>query len=512
MNAKLAAALAISLTSVICCVSAAAEKKNILLIIADDYGADSSNLYNSTNAGAQLPPTPNVASLVTNGVVFRKAYAYPVCSPTRSCLLTGQFGFRTGIGTVVDNGPSLTTSAFTLPKAFTNAATGYALAQFGKWHLAFGPNTPRTVGGWTNFAGSLPGAIQNYTNWIKLVNGTSTANYTNYATTDLVNDATAWVSARGTNAWFAWVAFNAPHTPLHLPPTNLCPHYATLPGTTADINARPTLYYDAMVEAMDTEIGRLLASVDRSKTHIIFLGDNGTPPNTLQPPYPGGRGKDTLYEGGVRVPFIISGPAVVNPNRTNDTLVNMVDVFATILEMVGTSVGAAVPASAPIDGQSLLPALQADTVLSRRAYSELFGTNYTASESGRMLRDDRYKLIRYTDGHELFYDLLNDPYENTNLIGSLSATQQAYHDRLEFWLYGYSTNTGPRIASSAWSNGQFSCSLTQAASYALWRCGDLTTLFWSQVTNSIMTTNGANVILTDPSPPPTGRAFYSVVK
>jgi len=491
--------------------SAAAEKKNILLIIADDYGADSSALYNSTSNGAQLPPTPNIASLVTNGVVFRNAYAYPVCSPTRSCLLTGQYGFRTGIGTIVDNGPSLASSAFTLPRALTNAATGYALAQFGKWHLSFGPNTPRTVGGWTNFAGSLPGAIPNYTNWTKVVNGTSIGNYTNYATTDLVNDATAWIAARGTNAWFAWIAFNAPHSPLHLPPTNLCPHYATLPGTTGDINARPAMYFDAMVEAMDTEIGRLLASVDRSKTHVIFLGDNGTPPNTLQPPYPSGRGKDTLYEGGLRVPFIISSPEVVSPNRTNDTLVSMVDVFATMLEMAGTSVSAAVPASVAIDGQSLLPALQTDAVLARHGYSEMFGTNYSTSQSGRMLRDDRYKLIRYTDSHEQFYDLLNDPYENINLISSLTATQQAYHDRLEFQLYGYSTNAGPRINSSAWSSGQFSCIFTQSADYVLWRCTDLTTLFWSQVTNALAMTNGSNVILTDPSPP-AGRAFYSVIK
>src|SRR5436189_4839453 len=80
----------------------AADRKNILLIIADDYGADSSSLYNSTNNGASLPPTPNIATLAASGVVFRNAYAYPVCSPTRSCLLTGQYGFRTGIGDIVD--------------------------------------------------------------------------------------------------------------------------------------------------------------------------------------------------------------------------------------------------------------------------------------------------------------------------------------------------------------------------------------------------------------------------
>jgi arylsulfatase A-like enzyme len=343
------------------------------------------------------------------------------------------------------------------------------------------------------------------------VNGTSTANYTNYATTDLVNDAVAWITARGSNPWFAWVAFNAPHTPLHLPPTNLCPHYANLPGTQFDINNRPTFYYDAMVEAMDSEIGRLLASINRTNTHIIFLGDNGTPNNTLQPPYPANRGKDSLYEGGVRVPFIISSPDVVNPNRTNDTLVNMVDIFATILEMAGTSVAAAVPGNVPIDGRSLIPTLSNNVVLPRLAYSELFGTNHTANESGRTLRDSRYKLIRYTDAHEEFFDLQTDPYENTNLISSLTATEEAYHDRLEFWLYGYSTNAAPQIASSSWSSGHFSCTMTQAASYALWRCDDLTTMFWSQVTNTFASTNSSSTTLTDLSPP-ANRAFYSVVK
>ena len=203
----------------------AATKQNILLIIADDYGVDSSSLYNTNTPGSitTLPPTPNIASLVTNGVVFRNAYANPVCSPTRSCILTGQHGFRTGVGDIVDFGPSLTTSSFTLPKAFTNAALGYSFSQFGKWHLAAGPNSPRTVGGWTNFAGSIQGAVANYTNWTKVINGANTLNYTNYATTDLVNDATSWITNRGTNAWFVWAAFNAPHTPFHNPPTNLCP-------------------------------------------------------------------------------------------------------------------------------------------------------------------------------------------------------------------------------------------------------------------------------------------------
>ena len=89
--------------------------------------------------------------------------------------------------------------------------------------------------------------------------------------------------------------------------------------------------------------------------------------------------------------------------------------------------------------------------------------------------------------------------------------QRQYYDRLQFWLYGYTTNTGPRITSSAWTNGQFSLTVTQAANYALWRCDDLTTQFWSQVTNDVATTNGSAVTLKDVTPSAVG-AFYSVVK
>ncbi|MSU58600.1 MAG: sulfatase [Pedosphaera sp.] len=496
------------------CFSARAAPKNILLIIADDVGADASFFYNSTNNGAKLPPTPNLASLASSGVVFANAYANPVCSPTRACLITGRYSFRTGVGDAIAGAgsPQLSSSEFTLPEAMNASGLGYHLAQFGKWHLALAPNSPLNVGGWTNFAGVTAGAIANYTNWTKTVNGSQTANYTNYATTDVVNDAVSWIQARGTNPWLAWVAFNAGHTPLHKPPTNLAPHYASLSGTQNDINNNPANYFDAMIEAMDTEIGRLLAAVNLTNTHVIFLGDNGSTSSTLQPPYPSGHGKSTLYEGGIKVPMIIAGPEVVNPNRTNTTLVHAVDLFATILELAGTSVGATVPAGVTIDSHSVVSALQGQTDTSRRVYVDLFGDNILNSQDGRSLRDARYKLIRLNTGTNQFYDLQTDPYENTNLLsGALTAEQKQYYDRLEFWFYGYSTNTGPRIASAAWTNGQFSCTLTQAASYALWRCDDLSTTFWSQVTNAVATTNGSTVTLKDISPP-TSRAFYSVVK
>jgi arylsulfatase B len=497
------------------CFSSFAAPKNILLIIADDYGVDSNVLYNSTNNGALIAPTPNIVALATNGIVFRNAYANPVCSPTRACVLTGQYGFRTGVGDVIDTGSALTTSAFTLPKAFqTNAMLGYHLAQFGKWHLAQGPNSPRTVGGWTNFSGFIQGAVASYTNWTKVVNGSQMMNYSTYTTTEIVNDATAWISARGTNPWFAWVAFNAPHSPLHLPPTNLCPHYTTLLGTAFDINNRPELYYDAMIEAMDTEIGRLVNAVNRSNTHIIFMGDNGTPNNTLQPPIPNGRGKDTLYEGGIHVPFIISSPNVVSPNRTNDTPVSAVDVFATILEMAGINVAATTPTNVTIDSRSLMPVLENDTVLFRYAYSELFGTNNTTAQSGRALRNDQFKLIRYYDGHEEFFDLVSDPYESTNLRSApLTGSPLTNYYSLSLKLAGYqATLTQPTIASSSFYAAQFSLTVQRATNlnYTLWRSPTFNDLGWFPLTNAIISTNNSVVTFLDTNATAAAN-FYRVV-
>jgi arylsulfatase B len=500
--------------SLVFALTAQAAKQNILLIIADDYGVDSSALYNSASTGAQIPPTPTIEALATNGVVFRNAYANPLCSPTRSCIFTGRHGFRTGIGDVVQGAqPPLSATEFTLAKAFsTNAVLGYQTAMFGKWHLGGGPNGPLSIGGWSNYAGNLIGQLSNYYSWAKTSNGTTTVS-TNYATTDVVNDATRWITNRGTNAWFAWVAFNAPHSPYHLPPTNLCPHFANLPGTTNDIAAHETNYFAAMIEALDTELGRLLAALpDRTNTHVIFIGDNGSESTVIQQPFPKIRAKDTLYEGGVHVPLIISGPAVVSPGRTNETLAHAVDLFATILEMAGSSTGGIVPPGITLDSQSLMPALQTTNSFSRRAYVELFGSTISNNVAGQALRDDRYKLIRFVNTQQRFYDLLTDPYEATNLLtASITASQQQQHDRLEFALFSYTTNIGPVVASQSFDSGQFSLSVTQAANYALWRCTDLPNGFWSPVTNAVVTTNASVVTLKDIAPPATG-AVYGVAK
>ncbi|MEO6753193.1 MAG: sulfatase-like hydrolase/transferase, partial [Chthoniobacteraceae bacterium] len=325
---------------------------NILIIIADDFGLDTTSVFNSS-PGAVLPATPNIASLASSGVKFTHAYAYTVCSPSRSSVLTGRYGFRTGTGNVAGgtaSNNSLKSTEFTLPKAFAaNSALGYQLKHVGKWHLGGGNTAPVTTGGWPSFSGSLAGQISDYFSWTKVVtDGTTTVTSTSttYATSDQVNDALSFITTQ-TNAgkpWVTWLAFNAPHiisvSPSYQkPPTGLIvtPALAALSGTNADILANPRNYFNATIEAMDTEIGRLLNArdpslnlyVDLTKTDVIFIGDNGTAGSVLQTPYSANHGKATLYEGAIRVPLIIAGPDVVTPNRTSDVLTHLVDLYST---------------------------------------------------------------------------------------------------------------------------------------------------------------------------------------
>ncbi len=510
--------------------TAACASDNILLIIADDYGIDASALYN-TSPGAVLAPTPNIAALAANGVRFTAAYAYPTCSPTRAAMLTGRYGFRTGTGDVVSAaaGNSLTAAEFTLPEAFAaNASPGYQLKHFGKWHLTAGMGqsvnmSPCTVGGWPAFAGAISGALGSYTSWTKVVTtltppGTGATATATYATTDVVNDAVPWIQAQAAanKPWFAWVAFHAPHTPFHLPsPTSLCPSYASLSGTAGDISANPRAYYNAAVEAMDTEIGRLLAAVDLSKTTVIFVGDNGTPAQVLQTPFPSGHGKDTLYEGGVRVPLIIRGPSVVSPGRTSDVLTHVVDLYSTILDLAGISAAGTVPSGVTLDSQSLLPVLQNQTTTRSRRYSEQFDTSLPTT-GGRILRDDRYKIIRNRSGTDEFYDLQSDPYESANLltggVGAMTAERQSRYYRLRFDLGSYTAIAKPPVISSGLAAGRFSVTSAQnaGATQTLWRCTDLPGGFWAPAPGATSSVSGANITFSDPAPP-ASAAFYSIL-
>ncbi|MFM7182147.1 MAG: sulfatase-like hydrolase/transferase [Verrucomicrobiales bacterium] len=435
-----------------------AQQRNVLLIIADDYGIDSNSLYNSS-PGAALPPTPNINALKTTGVQFRNAYAQPTCSPTRASMLTGRHPFRHGVTTAVTaNDGQLQAGEFTLPRAFAaNGGLGYSLAQFGKWHVTVGQNIandPANIGGWPHYSGCLTGSLVGgsggtgtYTSWTKTINGvTGSANgTTTYATTDVTNDALAWIGARGSNPWFAWVAYNAPHTPFHKPPNNLHTYDTTVADwSTLAINsnaANQRTHHNAAVEAMDTEIGRLLADMSpavRANTWIIFIGDNGTTNQVIQAPFNTGHSKDSLYEGGVRVPLFISGPGLVAPNRESTALVHAVDLYSTILEMVGINVATTQPAVKPIDSRSLMPLLHNQSEPARVAYAEESGAAISAADSGRTVRIGDFKLIRFNDNTERLHQISTDPNEQTNLLASaLNSTALAAYNQLTAQLASY---------------------------------------------------------------------------
>jgi arylsulfatase A-like enzyme len=440
--------LKILAAAMLCGTAAHAQPANILLIIADDLGSDSFPL--TADPGATVPPMPNISALKNSGVLFAQAYAQPVCSPTRACMLTGRSAFRTGVGMQLEGAttPALQASEFTLPEAFAaNPGLGYSLAMFGKWHLNVGAgsnDTPRTIGGWPYFSGTITGALPDYFAWSKVTNNVSSA-VTTYATTETINDAINWIGGQGTAPWFAWVALNAPHTPFHQPPLDLH-SYDAAPATNRN-------YYEAMCEAMDTEVGRLLAAVNLAETTVIFIGDNGTPGTVIQTPYNNAHSKGTLYSGGTHVPLIIAGAGVTSPNRTSSIPVHCVDLYATILELAGINIAATQPSGQVLDSRSLLPILQdSPSASGRTAFMETFGPTLTDGESGAAIMDSAgYRLIQFYDGHEEFYRTSTDPNETATLLGSgsLTTTDQAAYAALKLQItqaQGISVPNEPLLA------------------------------------------------------------------
>ena len=407
-------------------------QRNVVLIIADDLGKDFCDIY--PDHAANTVHLTNVRRLLNRGVVFNNAWSNPLCSPTRAGILTGRYSFRTGVGDVVDgSNPKLNINENIIPEVldiYNN--NGISKALFGKWHVTTGAtvgyNYPNTMG-FDHFEGSLTGALgqpgqqaNGYYNWTKITNGVSST-CTNYATTENINNAISYLNNQpATKPFFVWLAFNAPHTPYQLPPTNLITNTG-LTGAQAEITANPTPYFQAMVEAMDTEIGRffdyLISSGKWDTTDIIFIGDNGNDPLVTQT----SPSKGSLYQGGVTVPFIISGPDVVNPNRISDAMVNTADIFATVLEMFGDTNWQSQIPTTTVDSRSLMPILQNTATTTRPwAFSEVFRTTPLASD-GKTIRNTAYKLIRFTNGTEKLYNLTLDPSENINLLNTtLSVT------------------------------------------------------------------------------------------
>jgi len=402
-------------------------QRNVVLIIADDIGKDYFSFY--PDHGSNTVTSTNIQRLLNRGVVFNNAWSNPVCSPTRAGILTGRYSFRTGVGDVVNaNNPELNLSENSIPKVLNlYMPNGISKVCIGKWHLTApdpsGYSYPNTLG-FDHFEGSLRGALgapgqqtNGFYNWTKITNGVSSSS-TNYATTENVNNAITYINSQPTSKpFFLWLAFNAPHTPYQLPPNNLLATSTTLSGSQSDITANPIPYFQASAEAMDTEIGRLfdylITTGKWDNTDIIFIGDNGDDNLVDQT---NNNAKGTVYQGGISVPFIISGPDVIAPNRTSNALVNTVDLFATILELFGNMNWQSQISTTIVDSKSLLPILS-NTATSVRpwAFSEVFRTTPLASD-GKAIRNTDYKLIKFTNGTERLFNLTTNPTETNNLL------------------------------------------------------------------------------------------------
>ena len=387
---------------------------NILLIIGDDIGKDAFPGY---DIGATKPNMPNMDQLSSNGIIFENLWVNPVCAPTRSTILTGKYGFQTGVLNAEDASTISNSEKSLQAYLDENTNSAYAHAIIGKWHLSNNVNRINQLGiGY--FAGILGGGVGDYFNWNLTENG-ETESTTEYTTSKLTDLAINWINDQS-KPWFCWLAYNAAHTPFHLPPANTHSQ-GDLPTDESSIDADPLPYYMAMMESMDFEIGRLFENIDPSElenTVVIFIGDNGTPRSVVQSPYTRRQGKGSLYQGGINVPMIISGSQVSRIGQRESALINGTDLFSTIANLAGVEV------DSYEQSEDFSPLLNSSTGGVREfVYSEALGE--TESNSGFAIRNSRYKLIQFDDGEQEFYDLQQDPYESSNLLDDPLTDEQA---------------------------------------------------------------------------------------
>ena len=406
---KLKAAVGAACLSALPCITMANEAPNVLLIIADDMGIEASNCYSLGNQQAKMP---NIEAMCEQGMVFENGYSAPVCSPTRATIMSGQYGFRTGVGAAIprDGGVGLSTSTTSLFDVLEKS--DYSTNVIGKWHLA---DTGRDYNhpiemGVPDYWGLLKGGTRSYFNWDGATQGKPFDSDV-YTTTDFTNQALDWIG-RQDNPWFLWLAYNAPHTPFHLPPKDL--HSSDeLPDDAKAIKENPLPYYHAMLEAMDTEIGRLLDSMEpeeRENTIVMFVGDNGSPNQVASDFYGIHDAKGTIYEGGTHVPLIAVGPGV-RKGRT-EGFVNTTDIYTTVASIAGVEVD--LP-----DSYDFTPLLSGKKNDRDYIYVEHF-EEVVKSKGGTFgwaVREGDYKLVQVKDAVQPeLYKLSDDPREQNDLL------------------------------------------------------------------------------------------------
>lgn len=418
---------------------------NIVFILADDLGWADTTLYGHT----RFYQTPNIERLAKRGMTFTQAYsASPLCSPTRSAILTGLSPARTGITTPNCHLPQLVLEATTgkvaapdqksiQPTPPTRLKTeyrtlaeslkeaGYATGHFGKWHLGPEPYSPLEQGFDVDVphhpgpgpAGSFV-APWKFANFRERVPG-------EHIEDRMADEAVAWMEQNRNRPFYLNYWMFSVHAPFDAKQALIDKHRARVHP--ADPQRSPT--YAAMIESMDDAVGTLLDALERLQiadhTIIIFTSDNGgnmynevdgTTP-TSNAPLRGG--KATMFEGGTRVPCVIAWPGITAAGSRSDAIIQSEDYYPTLLAGLGLK---AAP-SQRFDGVSMLPALRG-TDVDRGAVFQYFPHNPGVPDwlppAVSVHRGD-WKLIRIFHGGDngahryLLFNLRDDLSEKNNL-------------------------------------------------------------------------------------------------
>jgi arylsulfatase A-like enzyme len=441
----------------------AADKPNIILILADDLGGRDLACF-----GSKYHETPNLDRLAARGVRLTQAYsASPLCSPTRSSILTGQYPARTGITAPVchlptvqleksvtknENGKVRLLDASSLtrlkPEYFTLAealkASGYATAHFGKWHLGHNMKTgdtyePRDQGfdlDWPHTP-KAPGPGGGYlAPWQFITDPAIKDDAGRHVDERMADEAGKFIRASKGRPFFVNFWLFSVHSPWNAR-KDYIEHFKQ---KTDPANPQQNPLYAAMVKSLDDSVGRLLKHLDDSgeadNTIIVFWSDNGGyayPPKKTDPDgfaeipatsnLPYRSGKASLYEGGTREPGIVVWPGKVKAGATADFLMQSVDLYPTLLR----AGGAASKPDQKIDGLDQTEALLGGTSSRDRVFCHFPHGNATRDSvmdgfyAGSYVRKGDWKLLRFyarnddgSDDLEL-YDLKNDLGERRNL-------------------------------------------------------------------------------------------------
>ena len=415
---------------------AAAPRPNFVFILIDDLGATDLGC-----CGSPFYETSHLDRMAKEGMRFTAAYsACTVCSPTRASVLTGRYPARLHLTDWIAGHKrpyaKLRVPAFhqQLPHAEVTIAealksAGYVSASVGKWHLGGDGFLPETQGFDRNVAGDHRGQPPSYFDPYKIPT-IKPEKEGEYLTDRLTREAERFIEENKDRPFFLYLPHYGVHTPLQAKPEVVAKYKAKARPGAAHSNA----VYAAMIESVDDSVGRLLRKLDELKladrTVVMFTSDNGgllssTTNLGLR------AGKGSAYEGGVRVPLLVRGPAVGKPGGVCDTPVISADFFSTLLELAGVPVDS----KHALDGVSLVPLLRQTGALKRDSlywhyphYHPGGATPYAAVRQG----DWRFVEF-FEDGRGELYNLKDDPLEKADLAAKMPEQAAALRMNLAEW-------------------------------------------------------------------------------